>query len=70
MKDHWAMILFVMEKLHQQYDVIMKMSYIELNKLIQIYLKLYPNKKREKNKKVNRIKQDFDPVKVFGWKSQ
>lgn len=59
-----------MEKLHQQYDVVMRMSYMELKGLIKMYLKLHPNKKREDIENVNRIKQDFDPVKVFGWKSQ
>lgn len=68
MENHWAMMLFVMEKLHQQYDVVMKMSYVELNNLIQIYFKLHPNKKKEKLNMVNRIKQNFDPVKEFGWK--
>lgn len=67
-KHHWAMMLFVMETLRQQYDVVMNMSYIELDKIIKMYFKLHPNKKKEKLKKVNQIKQDFDPVEIFGWK--
>lgn len=68
MENHWAMMFFLMEKLHQQYDVVMRMSYKDLNQFVHIYLKLHPNKKKEKLKKINRIKQEFDPVKVFGWK--
>lgn len=68
MKTHWAMILFAMEVLNQQYNVIMEMSYNSLDKIIQTYLMLHPNKKKKDIEKVNRIKQEFDPVKVFGWK--
>lgn len=67
-KTHWAMILFAMEVLNQQYNVIMEMSYNSLDKIIQTYLMLHPNKKKKDIEKVNRIKQEFDPVKVFGWK--
>ena len=68
MKDHWALMLFAMEKLRQSYDVVINMSYIDLTQLIRMYFVLNPNKKKEKLEMINRIKQDFDPVDEFGWK--
>ena len=56
-----------MEKLHQQFDVIMNMSYRDLKKIVRIYIKFHPNKKKEEINRVNEIKANFTPESV-GWK--
>ena len=66
-KKHWAMILIAMEKLNQPYNVVMDMSYKDLKKMVRMYLKLLPNKKKKKLDRDTKLMAEFDYEKEFRW---
>lgn len=62
------MMFFAMETLNQPYNILMGMKYRDLKKMMKIYLKLHPNKKKENLDRITKIMANFKPADL-GWHS-